>query len=183
MELFSAFKHNRLPFEGGGYVLSIFYDNETNTMYTKYELIAYDNVKDISFRGNTLWFKSDGYKMHILLEPSTYSQRFQEPLLRDKEKSIPYKFKDLEIFTVGDKKHRVMVCKEPQFNISSFTVQQPEDHDLAIIFLPTESVFKDLREFMMKSIQRDIRARNQDARKVARFIIQTIQNLKFTAYG
>lgn len=183
MELFSAFEHNKIPLEGGGYILSIFYDNENKTMYTRYELIAYNNVKDISFRGNQLWFKSDGYKVHILLEPSNYPQRFQEPLLREKNKSIPYKFKDLEVFTVGDQKNRVMVSINPQFNLSSFTVQKPENDDFAVFFLHSEKIFKDIREFLVKIIQTDIRAHSQDAKKVARFIIKVIQNLKFNSYG
>ena len=43
-DLFSAYRDSELPMDGG-YILSSFFDQ--NTSYTRYEVIAYNNVKDI----------------------------------------------------------------------------------------------------------------------------------------
>lgn len=181
MELFNAYEHNKLPVEGGGYILSVFYDRQ-GSLYTRYEIVAYDNLKDLAVIGDGLWFKSDGYKMHVLLEPISYSQRFQEPAHREKEKSIPYKFSDLEIFTANGKNDRVMVCKNPQFNFSSFTIQKPTNDDYTIYFRQTDSIYEDITEFLTKTIQNDIGATSTVAKRIAKYIGNILKNLVFKGY-
>lgn len=182
LELFGAYEHGKLPPSGGGYILSVFYDSQENTLYTKYEIIAYNNLKDITYTVEGLWFKSDGYKVHVLLEPGHYPQRFQEPILRDKEKAIPYRFDDLEIFSIGSKNHRVMVSKNPQFNFSSFTIQKPVNDDFSVYFPESDTVFDDINEFLNKIIQNDIGASSSISQKIAKYITGIVKGIIFKAY-
>ena len=182
MELFAAYEHNKLPMEGGGYILSVFYDNKTNTPYTKYELVAYNNVKDIRYVSEGLWFKSDGYKLYVLIEPASYPERFQEPSLRQRGKEIPYKFADLEIFSVGSQNHRIMVSKNPMFSFSSFSIVKSSGDDFSVFFRPSEDIKESMIHFLGNCMKNDIGASAVDGKKIAKYIMKVVENIKFKQY-
>lgn len=79
MDLYTAYKENMLP-KDEGYVVSGFF--MTDTPYSIIEIISYSEVKNFYSSGDSITFQSNGKKIYILVEPTTYTQKAQEPYVR-----------------------------------------------------------------------------------------------------
>ena len=101
LDLFQAYGSNQLP-KDGGFIVSSFLD-DTST-YSKFEVIAYNAVKSLYFSDDGLTFQSEGNKLFVLVEPSTYPKKFIEPFRRHKAESIPQRFSELNIFSTKNVK-------------------------------------------------------------------------------
>jgi hypothetical protein len=181
VDLFQAYKAGKLPMDGGGFIMSIFYDNARGSMYTIYEIVTYNSVKDIRFSGEGLWFKSDMYKVFVLLEPLSFNEKFKDPIHRGQGMSIPYKFSECQVFNMKNNS-KVIIGKEAQFSFSSFTVVEPDGDDLSVFFFPIESVYDDIQSFLLTTLRNDIAADSYDAKKVARFIVDALKKIVFKSY-
>ncbi|MFN2311439.1 MAG: transposase [Spirochaetia bacterium] len=166
-ELFSAFHKNELP-TGGGFIVSAFFD--LNTTYTKYEVISYAAVKDIYITEEGIVFQADGKKIFALVEPQNYTEKHVEPAYRAALHRIPYRLKEVEIFT-SKRQDRIMIGKEPVITYTSFTVTKSEGHNFSYVVYNTDDILSAIKSFFEQSMWKDARVPKADASKVAELIV------------
>jgi len=177
MHLIKAYMGEEIP-ANGGFIISSFFD--PNSAYAIYELTAYKNVKDIYQTGEGLTFKTDGNRTHILVEPATYAMRFTEPVHRDKEKAVPYRFNDMTIIT-GKKQEKIMIPKEPVLLYTSFTILKDQSENFSFLFFPTEDVYIAVRKFIADSLYNDCGLSKNDAKSASELFLETVK--KFTVWS
>ena len=165
-ELFKAYYNSELP-DDGGYIISSFFD--ANSTYSRYEVTAYNNVKDIYTSDEGLTFQADGKKLFILIEPANYPQKHTEPSSRDDAHRIPYRFKEVET-VISKRRDRIMIGKKPIITYTSFTILKPEGHNFALIFFNTIDLMEVIERFFADTIWRDANVPKIDADKSARII-------------
>jgi hypothetical protein len=163
MDLFEAYSQNKLP-KDQAYVVSSFVN--ANTGYVIYEVVSYSGVKAIYQEGNGITFQSQGKKMHILLEPASYSHKGIEPYLRDTGERIPLRFKELEIFTAKNQ-IKAMISKQPTESLSSFTIMKPSGLNISFVFYNAPDIYQTLGIFFEKSFSKDGGLPLADAKKEA----------------
>ncbi len=171
--LFKLYEAGNLPVESG-YILTVNFDIG-QTIYTTMEIISYANVKEIVSDGYTLTFRSDGYKQYLLVEPPNYLNRSTEPVFRENGKTIPYRFKELEIFT-DYRNNRIMVGKQPIVSISSFSVDAPEGDSFSLFFFKDEEVETILKNMITDIINKDLGIPRTEARQAANSAADNILN-------
>ena len=177
LELFQAFSSNQLPLEGG-YIISSFLD-ETST-YSKYEIIAYNNVKSLYLTGDGLTFQSDGNKVFVLVEPPNYHRKHVEPLHREPRYQVPHRFSELDILTAKNQT-KVMISAAPVMSYSSFTVLIPTGMNFSFIFYNLADVLDTVRIFFAKTLNKEANIPSGDAAQAARKIVGGMQ--KFTIWN
>ncbi|MFP4153496.1 MAG: transposase [Alkalispirochaeta sp.] len=161
-ELFTAYQNGTLPKEHG-YIVSVFYHN-TST-YTRYELISFNNVKDIYMTDEGLLFQAEGRKIYVLVEPAGYPNGHTEPAYRTDSERIPYRKKELIDFVTKRQDH-VYVGREPVVTYTSFTVLKSVGQDVSYVFYPHENIRESILEFFRVSLWKQARVPQLDARKV-----------------
>ncbi len=172
--LFEAYQKNRLP-EYGGYIVSSFFDIFPG--YTKFEIVGFDNVQDIFIKGNSLVFKSSGCKLFCLIEPPNYSYQSIEPVLREPQISIPYRFE--ELFSIKTKRHqKIYIGKKPVISMSSFTIMKPKKDDFAILFYDVSSVFRNIQDFLYPILNDELRIPKREALKASSVIAEGIKGFQ-----
>ena len=176
LNLVKAYMTEQVP-ASGGFIVSAFFDSDS--AYTIYEITAYKNVKDIYQSPEGLTFKTDGNRTHILVEPTSYPQRYTEPVHREKGKSIPYRFDDMTILT-GKKQEKIMIPMNPVMLYTSFTVLKDQGDNFSFIFHPTEDVYTALKTFIADSLYNDCGLAKDDAKEVSDAVLETIK--KFTVW-
>jgi hypothetical protein len=176
VNLKKAYLSNEIPFNGG-FILTSFYDPDS--AYAVYELTAYKNVKDIYQTSEGLVFKTDGNRTHILVEPATYVQRYTEPVHREKNYAVPYRFADMTVMT-GKKQEKIMIPREPIMLYSSFTILEDEGENFSFLFHPSEDVYMAIRTFVADTLYNDCGLTKGDARKASETFLETIK--KFTIW-
>jgi hypothetical protein len=174
MDLFNAYNASKMP-ETGGYIVSTFFDN--NSAYSIYEVVAYENVKNIIATESGLTFQADGHKMIILVEPANYPHKYQEPFTRSKKESIPLRFSELDT-VIAKNQTKVMINKEPVISYSSFTIVKPEGTNFSFIFYHQPDVLKTLELFFTKTLHDDAAIPTIDTKKCARAVIEGVKKFK-----
>ena len=177
MALIKAYKTEAIP-DNGGFIISAFFEPGTN--YGIYEITAYRNVKDIYETNEGLVFKTDGNRMHILVEPPAYAKKYIEPVNREDDKSIPYRFDELDIHTTK-KVEKIMISIEPKMLYSSFTVLKKESDAFSFIFYPTKDVFGAIVKFVTDSMYNDSNLSRKDSIEIAKKTLEVIK--KFTIWA
>lgn len=172
-ELFPAYQAGQLP-NSNGYIVSAFYD-ETST-YTRYEIISFDNVKDIYASDEGLTFQADGRKIYVLVEPAGWPTRHTEPAYRTERERIPYRLKELHDITTKRQDH-VYVGKEPVISYGSFTVLKPVGQDISYIFYPTGDVRANIMEYFKTSLWKQARVPQSDARDVVKILDEVFERI------
>ena len=162
-ELFKAYYNSELPFEGGYIFTSLF---DANSTYSRYEITAYNNVKDIYPANGSLTFQADGKKLFILVEPASYAKKYTEPTLRENDYKIPYRFSEVHTIT-SRRQDRIMIGKEPVVTYTSFTVLKPTGDNFAFIFFDTDDLVKAAHTFFIDSLWKDANVPKIDAEKAA----------------
>ena len=164
MDLFEAYAQDKLP-KDQAYIVSSFIDG--NTGYSIYEVISYSGVKAIYPEGEGLTFQSSGKKMHILIEPASYSHKAIEPYLRDKSDQIPLRFNELNVFT-SKNQNKIYMAKKPIESLSSFTVTKPTGLNISFVFYNNDDVYDTLDKFFEQSYNKDAGIPQADSKKVAK---------------
>ncbi|MCP4159891.1 MAG: transposase, partial [Deltaproteobacteria bacterium] len=167
-DLFSAYNDSELPMEGG-YIISSFFDQKSN--YTRYEVIAYNNVKDIYHVDEGIVFKADGKKIFILVEPVSFSRKQTEPCYRDDAHKIPYRFKELDEFRTK-RQDRVYIAKEPVETYTSFTVLNETGLNNSYVCYPSDDVHNLIDKFFQQALYQNSNVPRSDAKKICAIIIE-----------
>ncbi len=176
LDLFEAYKQNLLPKEGG-YIVSSFF--QETSAYSRYEVVAYNNLKDLYPSDEGLTFQSDGNKLFVLCEPFSYPNRHMEPISRDKSYQVPHRFKEMDILVCRDQS-RVMVSKQPVMSYTSFTILRPRSSDFAVIFYNLPNVLDTIQAFFAKTLNTATRIPKTEAAQAARLIVDGLR--KFTIW-
>ena len=177
MNLFEAYEKSALP-DAGGYIVSTFFD--TVSPYARYEVVAYNGVKNLESTPDGLIFQADGNKVFILCEPPTYVEKQVEPYSRDRAHAIPQRYRELDTLTAKNQT-KVMISKEPVMTYSSFTVLRPTGHDLAVLFFNLPDVLQSLEQFLQATLNKEANIPQADAKKAAALVVKVVK--KFTIFG
>jgi hypothetical protein len=172
-ELFEAYNKKELP-TTGGYIVSAFFDDSST--YTKYEIISFSNVKDIYTNEEGLVFQADGQKVFVLVEPANYPNKHIEPAYRNNFQRIPYRLRELNIYTSA-RQDRIMIGKEPVMTYTSFTVLKSFGQNYSYIFYMTDDILEGMRDYFMKSIWKEARVPRADAQKVTEMILEVFKKI------
>lgn len=172
IDLFEAYKDEKLPKEGG-YIVSSFFNEKSK--YSIYEIVAYSGVKSIYATEEGLTFQTDGNKLYILVEPATYAKKYEEPYLRDMKHHVAQRFSELEIFVSGNQT-KVMVSKKAVITYSSFTVLNPTGVNFSLVFYNFSDVLKTLATFFTQTLSKESGVPKSDARKASKKIIEAVDN-------
>ena len=172
LNLFDAFKNNKLPAEQG-YIISSFM-SETSA-YAIYEVVSYAGVKNIFEAGDSLQFTAGGKKLYILVEPATYNNKPVEPVSRSRSEgeSIPKRFYELEILTAKNQT-KIMVAKEPDELTGAFTVLKPTRMNFSIVVYELPDIHETIIALFTESLNMDRKIPQADAKKAAQLIAKTI---------
>lgn len=171
LDLFQAFSQGKLPKEGG-YIVSSFF--QETSAYAIYEVVSYNNVKNLYLTEDGLTFETDGSKLYVLVEPGTFPQKFIEPFRRDSKLQIPHRFNELDVYTAKNQT-RVMVSKEPTVSYGSFTILRPKGMNFSLIFYHTDEVMDTLSFFFQETLNKETQILRSDARKAADIILNGIK--------
>lgn len=176
-ELFTAYQNGTLPKEHG-YIVSVFYHN-TST-YTRYELISFNNVKDIYMSDEGLVFQAEGRKLYVLVEPAGYPNSHTEPAYRTDSDRIPYRRKELIDYVTRRQDH-VYIGEEPVVTYTSFTVLKSVGQDVSYVFYPQENIKEAILEFFRVSLWKQARVPQGDARRIKEQIAAVFQKIQVGA--
>jgi hypothetical protein len=172
LDLFQAFKDEKLP-KDGGYVVSSFFNEKSK--YSIYEIVAYNGVKSIYATEEGLTFQTDGNKLFILVEPATYHKKYEEPYLRDAKHQVAQRFAELEIFNSSNQT-KVMVSKKAVITYSAFTILKPTGVNFSLIFYNLPEVLESLASFFTQTLNKEAGVPKSDARKATTKIIESVKN-------
>ena len=162
MELYEAYEKNMLP-KDEGYVVSAFY--LPDSPYSILEVISYSEVKNFFASNDSLTFQSNGKKIYILVEPSSYNHKSQEPYVRPSKYQIPLRFNDLNIYTCKNQ-YKVMYNKEPQMMMTSFTVLKPTGHNFSLIVFQQDDIKQTLAKLFQSALRNESNVPMADSKKI-----------------
>jgi hypothetical protein len=171
MDLFEAYNQDKLP-KDQGYVVSSFFSD--TSAYSIYEVVSYSGVKSIYLTETGLTFQTNGKKLHILVEPASYPNKAMEPYVRTNSEQIPKRFSELETLTAKNES-RIMIAKKPVDSFSSFTILKPTGINFALVFYNLPDLYASLGTFFEKTLNKEAGIPQQDARKGAKKITETVQ--------
>lgn len=172
-ELFQAYKENDLPMDNG-YIVSAFFDGNSN--YNRYEIISYANVKDFYVNEEGLVFQADGLKLFVLIEPVTYTNKHVEPCYRDEAHRVPYRFKEMNIYTTK-RQDKIMIGKEPVVTYTNFTVVNSGMDNFSYIFHKTDDLVPVIENYFKESLRQDSKVPLSDARDSTKLIVESFEKI------
>ena len=170
MELYEAYEKNMLP-KDEGYVVSAFY--LPDSPYSILEVISYSEVKNFFASTDSLTFQSNGKKIYILVEPSSYNHKSQEPYVRPSKYQIPLRFNDLNIYTCKNQ-YKVMYNKEPQMMMTSFTVLKPTGHNFSLIVFQQDDIQKTLAKLFQSALHNESNVPLNDSKVISEDLAEMI---------
>jgi len=172
-DLFDAYTNGNLPSETG-YIISIFFDDSSN--YTRFEVICYGNVKDIYANDEGITFQADGRKIFMLFEPVSYSGKQTDPCFRDDRHKIPYRFKELDLYTTK-RQDRVYLGKEPVETYTSFTVLNETGFNQSFIVYKDDTTPETIAKTFMLTLWKNLRISKIDSEAVAKMVEESVNKL------
>ena len=170
MELYEAYEKNMLP-KDEGYVVSAFY--LPDSPYSILEVISYSEVKNFFASNDSLTFQSNGKKIYILVEPSSYNHKSQEPYVRPSKYQIPLRFNDLNIYTCKNQ-YKVMYNKEPQMMMTSFTVLKPTGHNFSLIVFQQDDIQQTLARLFQSALHNESNVPMNDSKVISEDLAEMI---------
>jgi hypothetical protein len=172
-ELFDSFNKSEFPMNGG-YIVSAFFHEQS--MYSKFEMISYSNVKDIYLSDEGITFQADGQKIFWLVEPSNYPSKATEPTYRSDYEKIPYRMNEVLIYTTK-RQDRVLIGKKPVFSYTSFTIMKSAGQNYSYVFFMADDIVPAMRNYFVKSLYEQAGVPNSDAKKVAEDLIEIFKTI------
>ncbi len=174
LDLFQAYSNNSLPKDGGIIVSSFLKDTSS---YSRYEVIAYNSVKNLYLSTDGLTFQSDGNKIYVIVEPPNYAKKYVEPFRRDTEEHVPHRFNELDIL-ITKNQTKVMVSKKPIMTYTSFTILKSAGINFSFVFYRLSDILESIAAFFEKTLNTEAKIPKVDAKKAAALIIEGLK--KFT---
>lgn len=171
MDLFDAYSKDMLP-KDQGYIISSFFGEKS--AYSIYEVVSYSGVKSIYATEDGLTFQTSGKKLHILIEPASYSFKAVEPYVRQAEDQIPLRFSELNILTAKNQS-KIMISKKPIESFGSFTILKPKGLNFSIVFFNVDGLFDSLGLFFEKTFNKEAGIPQADARKGSQQVVSTMK--------
>jgi hypothetical protein len=172
MDLFDAYAKNALP-KDHGYVVTSFFSS--NSVYSRYEIVSYANVKSIYPSEEGLTFQTDGKKLFILVEPANYPNKGMEPFVRSTAEKIPLRFSELECH-VCKNQTRIYWGKEAVMSYGAFTIARPEGINFSFCFYQLPDVCTSLQLFFEKTFNKEASVPQSDAKKVSMAVAENVKN-------
>lgn len=163
MDLYEAYVQSKLP-KDEGYVVSAFF--LADTPYSIFEVVSYTEVKNFYTSGDGITFQSNGKKIYVLVEPTTYTQKSVEPYVRPSKYQIPLRFADLNTY-VAKNQYRIMYNKEPVSVMSSFTVLKSKGMNFSFILYQQPEIKQTLGKLFEKAFNGQCNIPLSDAKKVS----------------
>jgi hypothetical protein len=171
MDLFDAYAKNALP-KDRGYLVTSYFSN--NSVYSRYEIVSYNNVKSIYPSEEGLTFQTDGKKIYILIEPSNYPNKGMEPYVRSTDEKIPLRFSELEMHNCKNQT-RIYWAKEAVISYGAFTIARPTGINFSFCFYQLPDMYQSLQVFFEKTFSKEASVPFADAKKVAAAVIVTLK--------
>jgi hypothetical protein len=171
MDLFDAYAKNALP-KDHGYIVTSFFSN--SSVYSRYEIVSYNNVKSIYPNEGGLTFQTDGKKLFILVEPSNYPNKGMEPFVRSNAEKIPLRFSELEMHN-SKNLTRIYWAKDAVISYGSFTIARPEGINFSFCFYQLPDVIQSMQLFFEKTLSKECSVPMPDAKKVAAAVAEAIK--------
>lgn len=173
MDLFEAYTGGELPRDGGFIITELLDDS---SRYARYEVISYGNVKDIYVIDEGIMFQADGRKLFLLFEPLNYSAKHVEPAYRDESHRIPYRYKELEIYTTK-RQEKLMIAKEPVETYTSFTIANETGLNTSYVVYKEESTARTILGFFEQSLWKTLNISRTDAKKACEIIEEPVNKV------
>lgn len=170
LDLFQAYSEGNLPKEGG-YIVSSFFDDVSS--YSIYEVVAYAAVKSIYLTEEGLTFQTSGNKLYVLVEPSGYPKKFEEPFRRENKYKVPHRFNELEQI-IAKNQDRIFISKTPIVSYSSFTILKPTGMNFSLCFYNRDDVLDSISYFFQTTLNKEAHVPSFDAKKSTKEIIKGI---------
>jgi hypothetical protein len=171
MDLFEAFKQDKLP-RDQGYIVSSFFSDKS--AYSIYEAVSYSGVKEIHPTETGLVFQTNGKKLHILVEPASYPNKAMEPVNRTDIEKIPFRFSELDMLTAKNES-RIYVAKKPVDCFSAFTILKPTGVNFALVFYNLPDIYDSLGSFFEKTLNKEAQIPLTDAKKAAKKVVEAVE--------
>lgn len=175
VELFQGIAKSEIPFDGTGFILATHFDTQSN--YTRIEIIAFKNVKNFVHSGDGITFYSDGFKIFLLYEPVTYRFRFMEPYLRDAKDSIPLRLKELHVMELPNH-DRLFVSRQPYMSYGSFNIEKPDTGNFVYYFFDGPELENNLFHFTGKILIDDLKFPRTQVPQVTALIKENLDNFR-----
>jgi hypothetical protein len=171
MDLFDAYAKNALPKELGYIVSSSF---STNSVYSRYEIVSYSNVKSIYPNEDGLTFQTDGKKLFILVEPPNYPNKGMEPFIRSTAEKIPLRFAELDSHTCKNQT-KIYWGKDAVMTYGSFTIARPAGINFSFCFYDLPDMHQSIQLFFEKTFSKECSVPMADSKKVAASVAEAIK--------
>ncbi len=175
--LIKAYMTESIPSDGG-FIITAFFN--PGSSYSIYEITAYRNVKDIFRTEDGVTFKTDGNRTHILVEPSSFTKKYVEPVNREAGFSIPYRFAEMTTLT-GPKSEKIMIPHNPIMLYSSFTILEKKGDYFSYIFHPTKDVYVAMKKFIADTLYNDCNLGLSVSKEASIKSLDTVK--KFSVFG
>lgn len=173
LDLFDAYESGDLPAEGG-YIISNFFDS--NSSYTRFEMISYGNVKDFYRNDEGITFQADGLKLFVLVEPPSYSHKHIEPCYRDDAHKMPYRFKEIDTYTTR-RQQKIMVGKEPVETYTAFTIMNETGENQSFIVHKAEGIEASLKNYFIQVLWKNVNIPKTEATAAAEMIGKAVHQI------
>jgi hypothetical protein len=171
MDLFDAYSKNALP-KDTGYIVTSFFNS--NSVYSRYEIVSYNNVKSIYPSDEGLTFQTDGKKLFVLIEPANYPNKGMEPYVRSNAEKIPLRFNELDTH-VCKNQTRIFWAKEAVISYGAFTIARPAGINFSFCFYQLPDMYQSLQLFFEKTFNKEASVPFADAKKVAAAVADKIK--------
>jgi len=171
MDLFDAYAKNALPKDRGYIVTSQF---SHSSVYSRYEIVSYNNVKSIYPSEEGLTFQTDGKKLFILIEPANYPNKGMEPYVRSTAEKIPLRFSELDSHTCKNQT-RIYWAKEAVISYGAFTIARPAGINFSFCFYYLPDVHQSIQLFFEKTFSKECSVPIADAKKVASAVSEAVK--------
>ena len=166
LDLFSAYRSDRIPPRGGYIVSSFMVDGSA---YARYEIVAYRDARTLRLSGDGLSIAADASKVFVLVEPIGYHDGATEPWRRDARHRVPHTFAELSM--VSARNHsRIMVSNAPVLASAVFTVARPDGIDFSFLFLPGREALDAIHAFLEHTLRDECLIPSAAARRAAALI-------------
>ena len=172
-ELFELYGKGEFPMNGG-YILSVFFSEQS--MYSRFEMISYSNVKDIFPSDEGLTFQADGQKIFWVVEPSNYISKATEPTYRSDNEKIPYRFKELVVHTTN-RQDRVLIGNKPVHSFTNFTVMKPQDRSFSVVFFMADDIVETVQNYLFKFMYEEAGVPRSDAKGIVADIVEIFKQI------